>query len=106
MDVRAAVAHEAGARRAWASTAASPVLTRPLEHGADLVMHSATKYLNGHSDVLAGALVTARDDDHWKAIGEYRHIGGAVPGPFEAWLLLRGMRTLYLRVRACSAGNL
>ncbi|MCH7555070.1 MAG: PLP-dependent transferase [Proteobacteria bacterium] len=99
----AAIAHGAGARLAVDSTVASPVLTNPLEHGADIVMHSATKYLNGHSDVLGGALVTAADDDHWKAIGEYRHIGGAVLGPFEAWLLLRGMRTLYIRMRACSA---
>ena len=51
----------------------------------------------------SGARVTAADDDHWKAIGEYRHIGGAVLGPFEAWLLLRGMRTLYIRMRTCSA---
>ena len=102
----AAIAHHAGARLAVDSTAASPVLTRPIELGADIVMHSATKYLNGHSDVLAGVLVTARDDDFWKAIGEYRHIAGAVLGPFEAWLLLRGMRTLYVRVRACSASAL
>ena len=99
----AAIAHRAGARLAVDSTVASPVLCNPIEHGADIVMHSATKYLNGHSDVLGGALVTAADDDHWKAIGEYRHIGGAVLGPFEAWLLLRGMRTLYIRMRACSA---
>ena len=99
----AAIAHQAGARLAVDSTVASPVLTRPLELGADMVMHSATKYLNGHSDVLAGALVTTRDDDFWKAICEYRHIAGAVLGPFEAWLLLRGMRTLYLRMKSCSA---
>ncbi len=99
----AAIAHDAGALLAIDSTAASPVLTRPIELGADIVMHSATKYLNGHSDVLAGALVTAADDDFWQAISEYRHIAGAVPGPFEAWLLLRGMRTLHLRVKACSA---
>ena len=98
----AAIAHAAGARLAVDSTAATPVLTRPIEHGADLVMHAATKYLNGHSDVLAGALVTARDDEPWQRIGELRHDAGAVPGPFEAWLLLRGMRTLYLRVRASS----
>ncbi len=98
-----AIAHGAGARVAVDSTAASPVLSRPIELGADIVMHSATKYLNGHSDVLGGALVTAADDDHWKAISEYRHIAGAVLGPFEAWLVLRGMRTLYLCMKACSA---
>ena len=98
-----AIAHAGGARLAVDSTVATPVLTRPIELGADIVMHAATKYLNGHSDVLAGALVTAKDDDFWKAIGEYRHIAGAVLGPFETWLLLRGMRTLHLRVAACSA---
>ena len=102
----AAIAHEAGARLVADSTASTPVLTRPLEHGADLVMHAATKYLNGHSDVLAGALVTARDDDVWQRITALRHDAGAVIGPFEAWLLLRGMRTLYLRVRASSASAL
>lgn len=102
----AAIAHDAGARLAVDSTAATPVLTRPLERGADLVMHAATKYLNGHSDVLAGALVTARDDDVWQRITALRHDAGAVVGPFEAWLLLRGMRTLYLRVRASSAAAL
>jgi cystathionine gamma-synthase len=103
-DIAAAadIAHAAGARLAVDNTAATPVLTRPIAHGADIVMHSATKYLNGHSDVLAGALVTARDDDTWQRITALRHDGGAVLGPFEAWLLLRGMRTLFLRVRACS----
>ena len=98
----AKLAHEAGARLAVDSTVATPVLTRPIALGADLVMHSATKYLNGHSDVVAGALVTARQDDFWHRIETLRHNGGAILGPFEAWLLLRGMRTLYLRVeRAC-----
>ena len=82
------------------NTVPTPVLTRPLALGADLVMHSATKSLNGHSDVLAGALVTAREDDFWETVAGLRHDAGAVLGPFEAWLLLRGMRTLYLRVRA------
>ncbi len=85
------------------NTFSSPYIQRPLEWGFDIALHSSTKYLNGHSDVLAGALVTAADDDFWAAISEYRHIAGAVLGPFEAWLLLRGMRTLYIRVRACSA---
>ncbi len=98
----AAIAHDAGARLVVDSTAATPVFTRPLELGANLVMHAATKYLNGHSDVLAGALVTAREDETWERITALRHDAGAVLGPFEAWLLLRGMRTLYLRVRSCS----
>ena len=94
----AAIAHGAGALLAVDSTAATPVLTRPLALGADIVMHSATKYLNGHSDVIAGALVTARRDAFWERIVALRAGNGAILGPVEAWLLLRGMRTLYLRV--------
>jgi cystathionine gamma-synthase len=103
-DIAAAanLAHDAGAKLAVDSTVATPVLTRPLALGADLVMHSATKYLNGHSDVVAGALVSARHDEFWARLTTFRHDGGAILGPFEAWLLLRGMRTLPLRVeRAC-----
>jgi cystathionine gamma-synthase len=85
------------------STVATPVLTRPIEHGADIVMHAATKYLNGHGDVVGGALVTARDDGFWQRIVRIRHDSGAIIGPFEAWLLLRGLRTLYIRVERCSA---
>jgi cystathionine gamma-synthase len=92
------LAHRAGARLAVDSTCATPVHTRPLALGADLVMHSATKYLGGHSDVLAGALVTAQLDDAWAEVCRIRHDEGACIGPFEAWLLLRGMRTLYARV--------
>jgi cystathionine gamma-synthase len=99
----AEIAHGAGALLAVDSTAATPVHTRPIEHGADLVMHAATKYLNGHSDVLAGALVTARKDDAWQALRQYRHDDGACLGAFEAWLLLRGMRTLFVRVERQSA---
>ena len=95
----AAMAHEAGARVVVDGTLATPMLCRPIEHGADLVMHSATKQLNGHADVLAGALVTARDDALWEKCRHERAYRGAVLGPFESWLLLRGMRTLYVRVR-------
>jgi cystathionine gamma-synthase len=104
-DIAAAadLAHRAGARLCVDSTVATPVFTRPLSLGADLVMHSATKYLNGHSDVVAGALVTARDDDVWKAIRAQRHDAGAILGAFEAWLLHRGMRTLFPRVRQQAA---
>ena len=98
----AAITHRAGALLAIDSTVATPVLTQPIEFGADIVMHSATKYLNGHSDVVAGALVAARTDEFWERIVAVRSGNGAILGPFEAWLLLRGMRTLYLRVeRAC-----
>ena len=96
------IAHRAAARVVVDGTVATPVLCRPLELGVDLVMHSATKQLNGHSDVLAGALVTADDDEVWGRIKHDRAYRGAVLGPFEAWLLLRGMRTLYLRVATAS----
>jgi cystathionine gamma-synthase len=98
----AQIAHEADARVAVDNTVATPVLTRPIELGADLVIHSATKYLNGHSDVLAGAIVTARRDPFSERIRSWRRNAGCVPGPFEAWLLQRGMRTLFLRVRHVS----
>ncbi|WP_295446863.1 PLP-dependent aspartate aminotransferase family protein [uncultured Thiodictyon sp.] len=88
------------------STVATPVLTRPLDLGADLVLHSASKYLNGHSDLIAGALVTRADSAAWQRIRAARPAAGAILGPFEAWLLLRGLRTLHLRVRHASAGAL
>jgi cystathionine gamma-synthase len=97
----AEIAHGAGARLAIDSTAATPVLTRPLALGADIVMHSATKYLNGHSDVIAGALVTREREEFWEKLAEIRSEGGGILGPFEASQLLRGTRTLVLRVRAC-----
>jgi cystathionine gamma-synthase len=96
------IAHAAGARLAVDNTVPTPVLTRPMEFGADLVVYSATKYLNGHSDVLAGAVLTARPDPFWERIRSWRRDAGAVLGPFEAWLLQRGMRTLFLRVRRAS----
>jgi cystathionine gamma-synthase len=108
IDIAAAaeVAHAAGARLAVDSTVATPVLTRPLELGADLVFHSGTKYLNGHGDVMAGVLVTARADDFWTKLRDKRHRGGGVLGAFEAWLLHRGLRTLYLRVGRASQSAL
>jgi cystathionine gamma-synthase len=102
----AEIAHAAGARVVVDGTVATPVLCQPLALGADLVMHSATKQLNGHSDVLAGALVTRTDDDFWTQVGHDRSYRGAVLGPFEAWLLLRGMRTLFLRVPAAARSAL
>ena len=100
------IAHAAGALLAVDSTAATPILTRPLALGADLVMHSATKYLNGHSDVMAGALTTAREDASWERLCSARSSDGAILGSFEAYLLLRGMRTLFPRVeRACRSAQ-
>lgn len=85
------------------ATAATPILTQALEHGADIVMHSATKAINGHSDVLAGALSTRSPGALiWDAIKADRKMAGAVLGPFEAWLLIRAMRTLPLRVERMS----
>jgi len=103
-DIAAAadLAHAAGARLAVDSTVATPLLTRPLALGADFVFHSATKYLNGHSDVIAGVLVAKEDDDQWHAVRFQRTFGGAILGPMEAWLLLRGMRTMHLRVQRSS----
>lgn len=80
------------------STAATPLLTRPLTLGADIVMHSATKVINGHSDVLGGVLSSRMRSPVWEAICMDRNEAGAVMGPFEAWLLVRSMRTLPLRV--------
>lgn len=100
-DIRKAadIAHEYDALLCVDSTAATPVFTKPLDYGADLVMHSATKYLNGHSDVLAGAVVTRDEHPLWERICYERKMAGAVIGAFESWLLLRGMRTLYVRVQ-------
>ena len=108
IDVAAAadVAHAAGAILAVDATVATPVFLRPLELGADMVFHSATKYLNGHSDVLAGVLVSAADDARWAEIGRLRALMGGILGPFEAWLLLRGIRTLHLRVERAAANAL
>jgi cystathionine gamma-synthase len=99
----AAIAHAAGAALAVDSTCATPVFTRPLALGADVVMHSATKYLNGHSDVIAGALAFAHEDALVARVRKIRSSHGMILGPFEAFLLIRGLRTLDLRVRACAA---
>ncbi len=99
----AEIAHAAGARLAVDSTCATPILSQPLALGADIVMHAATKYLNGHSDVLAGALACREPDSYWERVKMVRKNVGAILGPFEAFLLIRGMRTLDLRVRAASA---
>ncbi|MBN9061716.1 MAG: cystathionine gamma-synthase [Rhizobiales bacterium 65-9] len=102
----AEIAHEAGARLAVDSTVATPVFTRPLSLGADIVMHAATKALNGHSDVIAGALATGATDDFWARIENNRRMLGCILGPFEAFLLMRGMRTLDMRVRTASISAL
>ncbi len=102
----AEIAHAAGALLVVDSTVPTPVLSRPLTLGADIVMHSATKYLNGHGDVVAGALAAAKEDEFWARVKEIRAHHGAILGSFEAWLLQRGMRTLFLRVHKASASAL
>ena len=99
-------AHQNGARLCVDSTCATPLLTQPLGIGADIVMHAATKYLNGHSDVIAGALVCAKQDEFWTRITRVRREHGMILGPFEAYLLVRGLRTLDLRVKAACANAL
>ncbi len=102
------IAHAAGAKLAVDSTVSTPVLTRPIALGADIVMHSATKYLNGHSDIVAGTLTASAEDDFWESVKAVQIQNGAVAGAFEAWLLQRGLRTLFARVRwqCASAGTL
>jgi len=97
-----AAAHDAGARVVVDNTFLTPLLQRPLDLGADVVLHSATKYLAGHSDVQLGAIVT-RDDDLHGVLKGRRDVEGNTPGPFEAWLALRGLRTLHLRVERAQA---
>lgn len=96
----AAIAHRAGARLAVDSTCASPYHTRPLSLGADIVMHAATKILNGHSDVVAGVLAGATADEFWQRLLAIRSGQGGIVGPFEAYLLQRGLKTLYVRAPA------
>ncbi len=99
-DIAAAagLARQHGALLAVDSTVATPVLSQPLALGADVVMHAATKYLNGHSDVVAGSLTFARRDDYFGRAERVRRMLGGILGPFEAMLLMRGMRTLHVRV--------
>jgi cystathionine gamma-synthase len=99
-------AHKVGALVCADSTVATPVLSQPLDLGVDIVMHSATKYLNGHSDVVAGVLATSRASELWSRIRNVRNQHGAMLGPFDAWLLSRGLRTLDVRVREQSKGAL
>ncbi len=104
LDRTCALAHAAGARVCVDNTWATPALQRPLEHGADLVVHSTTKYLNGHGDVTGGVVVGREADV--EALRAEQVLGGAVPSPFDCWLTLRGLRTLAVRMRAHCEGAL
>jgi cystathionine gamma-synthase len=98
----AEVAHEAGALLVVDNTFASPYLQQPLSLGADVVVHSTTKYMGGHSDVVGGALVVA-DDELAEQVAYHQNAMGAVAGPFDSWLVLRGIKTLGVRMdRHCS----
>lgn len=107
IDIRAAaqVTHAVGGLLAVDSTVA-PLTTRPIELGADYTFHSATKFYNGHADLLGGVLVTAEENERWGLVHWIRTHSGGVMGAFEAWLLLRGMKTLYLRVDRASESAL
>lgn len=100
VDVRAVskIAHDRGAKVAADNTFPSPYFQRPLTQGADVVVHSTTKYISGHSDVIGGAVVTS-DDRLYEAIKSYQNAAGAVPGPWDCWLSLRGLKTLAIRMR-------
>ncbi|MEE8170214.1 MAG: PLP-dependent transferase, partial [Phycisphaerae bacterium] len=100
IDVRAVadIAKSKGIPLAVDNTFASPVLQTPLDLGADLVIHSTTKYLGGHSDVVGGAVIT-RDEETYEKLKFHQNAVGAVPGPFDCWLVLRGLKTLALRMR-------
>ncbi|MCC3267463.1 trans-sulfuration enzyme family protein [Arthrobacter gengyunqii] len=102
IDVLARAAHDAGALVVADNTFSTPLVTRPLELGADVVLHSVTKYLAGHSDVILGALATS-DEDLRRRLHNHRSLHGAIAGPFEVWLALRGLRTLALRIERSQA---
>ena len=104
VDIAAAaqVAHTANAQLVVDATVLTPLLCKPIDLGADLVFHSATKYLNGHSDVVAGVVTCAQQDQRWQRICNIRAQLGGILSPFSSWLLLRGMRTLHLRVERAS----
>ena len=97
------LAHQCGALLACDNTFASPVLQRPFDFGADLVMHSTTKFLGGHSDVLGGVLVARDTGSALERLRDFQSTTGGVPSPFDCWLVLRSLATLPLRVRAQSA---
>ena len=101
-DIRrtAEIAHEAGAVCVCDNTWATPMLQQPISMGADAVVHSTTKYISGHSDVMGGAVVAAREDAFFERVRHVQATYGAVPSAFDCWLTLRGIRTLHLRMRA------
>ncbi len=102
----AAIAHENEALLACDNTIASPLLQKPLQHGADFVIHATTKYLGGHSDVLGGAVIAREESEMWSRVKMLQKVGGAVASPFDSWLVLRGVQTLALRINAHASNAL
>jgi cystathionine gamma-synthase len=101
----AGIVHEAGALCVCDNTWA-PVLQRPFELGADLILHSTTKYFGGHCDVAGGIVIAKKDSEFFRCVRRIQYSGGAVPSPFDCWLILRGMRTLPWRMRAHSENGM
>jgi len=99
IEAIAHIAHEHQITLVIDNTFASPICQRPLDLGADIVMHSTTKFMNGHSDVSGGALITREDTDFWKKIKIVQGYGGAIPSPFDCYLVTRGIKTLPYRMR-------
>ena len=104
LSAAAEIAHRAGALLIVDNTFATPVLQRPFAHGADIVFHSTTKYLNGHSDMIGG-IALLNDDELAARLQFIQNAAGAIPGPFDCWLALRGTKTLHLRVAAHDANG-
>lgn len=102
----AEIAHASGALLACDNTIPTPLFQHPLQHGADFAIHATTKYLGGHSDVLSGAIIAKEDNDLWQRIQMVQKIGGAVASPFDSWLVLRGIQTLAVRMKAHAANAL
>ncbi len=102
----AEIAHASGAVMACDNTIPTPLFQNPLQHGADFVIHSTTKYLGGHSDVLSGAIIAREDNDLWQRIQMVQKLGGAVASPFDSWMVLRGIQTLAVRMKAHAANAL
>ncbi len=100
------IAHTAGALCACDNTWATPILQRPFEQGADLIVHATTKYLGGHADVLGGVVIARTEEECFQRIRQIQTTGGAVPSPFECWLVLRGVSTLPYRMRGHSENAL
>lgn len=98
LDALAQIAKRAGVLLAVDNTFATPYFQRPLDRGADIVVHSTTKYLAGHSDIIGGAVITSRDEIY-ESLKFHQNAAGAVPGPWDCWLVIRGIKTLAIRMR-------